>query len=103
MAKIDWQYTEGTISNVMAAYTYGRAGNVYVVTFTYKVDGHYYGGEFNAGTALNYSEGGSIRVGYNPANPEENNLDGKGLSVWWYRLAGPAIIVIYILIHGCRK
>jgi len=87
----------------MGVDTYTRGGDIYVVTFTYKVDDHYYGGEFNAIAVEHYSDGGSIQVGYNPANPEENNLDGTGVSLWWYRLLGGVAIAIYLLFHDGRE
>lgn len=103
MAKIDWQYTDGTISKVVGVGTHTKDGDEYVVTFTYKVDGHYYGGECNAIAPFKLLEGGSIRVGYNPANPEENSLNRKRSPAGWYRLAVFAAILIYFLIRGCRK
>ena len=104
MAKIDWKYTEGTVSNIMEMGGYGR-DNYYAITFVYKVDDHFYGGEFNAATVHSYSEGGKINVGYNPANPEENNLNHEGGWLWWFHLAYIAAFVgVFIyMIRGCHK
>jgi hypothetical protein len=103
MAKVDWLYTDGTVSNVMYVGPYGKGSNVYAITFTYRVDGHYYGGEFKDTTGHGYSEGGNIRVGYNPTNPEENDLDKKGSwlpAVYWITIAAAVLI---FGIHGCTR
>lgn len=104
MAKIDWQFTEGTVSNIMEVGPYGKGSTVYAITFIYKVDGHFYGGEFNDVTGHGFSEGGTIRIGYNPANPEENDRNRKGGWMRWAYVGSlTAGVAMYFLIHGCHK
>lgn len=103
MAKVNWQYVDGTVSNVMDGSALARGTDLYAITFTYTVDGHYYSGEFKAATGHGYSEGDKITVGYNPANSEENDLDNKGQWMQWYHViycAGIAAILIYWCIRG---
>ena len=104
MAKIDWQYTEGTVSNIMDVGPYGKGSNVYTITFVYKVDGHFYGGEFNGISGHGYSEGGPIRVGYDPANPERNDRDGKGGWMRWAYVSAwvVAALLVYVT-RSCHK
>jgi hypothetical protein len=106
VAKIDWKTAEGTVTNIMSFGGGGRDSYFYAITFTYQVDGHYYGGEFTVGSAANYKEGGSIEVKYNPENPEQNNLDGRGESALWMNRAitvvDAAFLFFLIVIRGCR-
>jgi len=77
---------------------------LYAVTFTYKVDGHYYGGEFKTEVPSGYAEGAPIAVRYNPAKPEENDLDGGGkwaIGSYVIYCVAIAAIVIYAL-RGCH-
>jgi hypothetical protein len=105
MASIDWLYADGTVSNVMQVSALGKGSELYAITFTYQVDGHYFGGEFKAATGHGYSEGDSITVGYNPSNPEQNDLDNKGAWMWWYHVASCIAIAAAVIfgIHGCHK
>jgi hypothetical protein len=106
--EIDWQYTDGKVSNVItneyANNRYTSPGIDYLVTFTHVVDGHYYGGELQTGEQ--YAEGDAISVGYDPGNPEKNNLVRNQL--WWVifmwitRLSIPAIF-IYFLLRNCKR
>jgi len=109
VAKTDWQYTDGTVSNVITstyAYnSYTRPATDCLVTFTYEVDGHFYGGEFH--TSETYVEGQTITVGYDPANPEKNDLVKSEASnllwvtfMWITRISIPAIF-IYFLLRRC--
>jgi hypothetical protein len=105
MAQVDWKDVKGTVSNIMSVGSGGRGGHFYAITFSYMVDGHYYGGEFTVASAQNYTEGGTIQVKYNPENPEQNNLDGRGgVGLWinWAMTVGGAAFIVYlIVIRGC--
>ncbi len=83
----------------------GRDSNFYAITFSYKVDGQYYSGEFTVASALNYKEGGTIEVKYNPVNPEQNDLDGRGESAVWINRAvtvvGVAFLLYIVAFRGC--
>jgi hypothetical protein len=110
MAKVDWKYIDGTVSNVIsteyANNLHTSPADDHLVTFSYEVDGHFYGGEFH--TSEEYAEGQAITVGYDPANPEKNDLVKSEVSnflwvtfMWVTKLAVPAIL-IYALIRGCK-
>jgi hypothetical protein len=110
VAKIDWQYTDGTVSNVItteyAQNRYTEPAVDYLITFAYEVDGHFYGGEFH--TSEKYVEGKTITVGYDPTNPEKNDLVKSETSnflwvtfMWITRISIPAVL-IYFLIRGCK-
>ena len=110
MAKVDWKYIDGTVSNVITTdYAYNRYTSPaadQLVTFTYEVDGHFYGGEFH--TVEEHSVGQAIAVGYDPANPEKNNQVKSQTSnflwvtfMWISRLLIPGML-IYFFWRGCN-
>ena len=104
MAKAEWKDADGTVSNIMLVSALGKGTNLYAITFTYKVDGHYFGGEFKAPTGHGYAVGDRIAVLYNPAKPEENDLNGRGEWGTWIHVAYCGVIVaavIYFCFHGC--
>jgi hypothetical protein len=105
MAKINWLYTDGTVSNIMRVSALAKGRDLYAITFTYKVDGHYCGGEFKAPTGHGYSEGDKITVGYNPANPDENDLSNKGEWMWWYHVVYCVAIAAAVIfsMRSCSK
>ncbi len=106
MAKNDWKDAVGTVSNIMVVGPQGRGGVFYSITFSYQVDGSYYSGEFTSETSEGYTEGGSLPLKYNPAKPEQNNLDGNGKSSVWMSWAitvvGSAWLLYLICFRGCR-
>jgi hypothetical protein len=103
MRRKDWVRTKGTVSNKMLR-VQGR-GNLFTITFVYEVDGHFYSGEFVT-HKYRYEKGRTVLLRYNPANPEENDLNGRGAwSLWlaWASYAGVAAYISYLLVsRGCR-
>lgn len=105
LSRKDWVATNATISNVMLS-DQGRGGSLYTVTFSYTVDGHYYGGEFVGSSGGHYKEGGSVSLKYNPANPDENDLSERGQSTLWLswtiKIVGTAVLLYLICFRGCH-
>jgi hypothetical protein len=80
MRRRDWVEVEGTVASAMAFQT--KAGSGYTVVFTYKVDGHFYGGTFT--TMRLYFKGDRISVKYDPSDPDRNNLVGREQMMNWF-------------------
>ena len=76
-----WIDTDGTVSSVVPYEA--RGVTFYSVVFTYKVDGHYYGGTYT--TPELYREGDSLPLSYDPRDPDRNNLVRReGMLRWFY-------------------
>ncbi len=93
-----WRSTDGTVSNVVEYHT--KAGPLYSVVFTYKVDGSWYGGTFT--TMAFQKDGDTLAVSYDPSNPEINNfLKRERTRRWLYIVffTGMAMLAIYLFTH----
>ena len=82
----DWPQAEATVLGCAwssgRGRSHGDAPGWYEVTFSYHVDGEYYGGRFSLPGEENsespYREGDKLFVGYDPRRPERNYPRGIG-------------------------
>ncbi len=80
MRRRDWVATEGTVGGVERES--GPDGHIsYSVVFTYKVDGHFYGGTFT--TFKERYVGETLPVKYDPSDPDRNSLVAAEMRVRW--------------------
>ncbi len=91
MRRRDWVQTDGAVGSVIVSD--GKHGKSYSVVFTYKVDGHYYGGTFTSYSET-YREGDWISVKYDPSNPERNDLVLKETIKHW--IIGAVVVAVVI-------
>jgi hypothetical protein len=93
MRRKDWVETDGTIATVEEHQ--GRNSKSYTVVFTYKVDGHFYGGTYTTWTDEPIV-GDPIAVKYDPDDPERNDLVLKETIMHW--VIGGVIVLVAIVI-----
>jgi hypothetical protein len=81
-----WPQTEATVLgcnwSIGRGRSHGDAPGWYEVTFSYHVEGEYYGGRFSLPrddqSESPYREGDKLVVGYDPRRPEHNYPQGIG-------------------------
>lgn len=95
----NWIETDATVATVDTRQT--RGGDIYIVVFTYKVNGEWCGGTFTTGEE--YDVGDTLSVRYDPANPDRNNLvERETISHWILGavLTAAALIFLYaVFLH----
>jgi hypothetical protein len=101
VAKVNWKDADGTVSSVMVSQG-GRGVTFYTVGFSYKVDGHFYGGTITTGEE--YREGDSVPVKYDPNDPERNDLMEKETRGRWilWAVIGVAVVMV-LLVFGLSR
>jgi len=98
LRKTDWVETEGRVWSTVAFQTKGLQGHT--VTFSYEVDGHYCSGTFTTFTP--YREGDTIKVKYDPANPDRNNLTDREHKLNWFYAVffiAMGILAVYLFLQ----
>jgi hypothetical protein len=91
-----WKAVDGTVKDVRSSTHFGKGG-LCAVSFVYTVDGHAYRGEFDVATGRPYAKGDPLMVRYNPAKPEENDLNQTGLRTALYSVTfGLACVALYL-------
>jgi hypothetical protein len=98
----DWRETEATVSSVVKQQNSRTI--TYEAVITYKVDGGYF-----ATTVCGwkyYAEGQKLKIFYDPANPDRNNLSQRDrLKKLGYLLSFAAlgVLAIYLFLHPDKK
>ena len=95
MAKTNWQETGATVASVVS-HQY-RSSKWYTVVFTYKVNGHWYGGTFTS--FQEHREGDWLAVKYDPDNPDRNYLVERKTKARW--LAVAVLVLLAIVAISC--
>jgi len=80
----NWPQTDATVSSCEwgdnANYRSKGPEGWYTVTFSYRVNGEYYGGDFtlpgSSDSSTPYQKDDKLVAHYNPRNPEKNFLEG---------------------------
>jgi hypothetical protein len=90
MTKPDWNVVDGTVSDVIRGAASETEGKSYVISFAYAVDGLAYAGNLRTFAGQWYTKGEKIAVRYNPAEPGENDMDGRRHWAAWFQVASCA-------------
>jgi hypothetical protein len=100
---ISWKETEGTVASVEQN-SNGALRNALTVVFTYKVDGHWYGGTF-VSNFDRYVEGQTLTVRYDTSDPATNDLTKKDTRRLWLTcalFAGAGLVILLLRLAGFR-
>jgi hypothetical protein len=91
MANLEWAQAEGVVASVEPL------KNAVRVSFTYKVDGHWYGDTFISNLDP-YIPGQSLTVRYDPKDPATNDLAKKDKRRRWLTNAAFLVLALIILL-----
>jgi len=101
LANIDWAETEGSVASVKPNPN-GVIRKAVTVVFTYKVDGHWYGGTFLSNFDP-YVEGQTLTVRYDPKDPATNDLVKKDNRRRFLTVAGFVLAwLVFLLLEWAR-